>query len=262
MNDRPPAFDTTIIGAGHMGQALRQGWCFSGVSVGFVRMCGRSDVLAERSRPRGKESRLYVLAVKPEDVPTATKQYARALKPGDWLISVAAGAAPDPEQLPDGVHIGRAMPNVAVEVGCGLVGFATAAPEGEKNKSVSHLEGLGQFIELQDDQFDAFTVFAGCGPAYLAAFSATLRDMAVESGIVVDERALQTLLAGVLQHSEVLGLAMRDYAESIAVPGSVTRSGMAAFDENDHLKLLTRECYDRAMNHCRQLSAHSTQVPE
>ncbi len=258
MNDRQPEFDTTIIGAGHMGQALRQGWCLSGISDGFVRTCGRSDVLAERSRPRGKKSRLYVLAVKPEDVPTATKQYARALKPGDWFISVAAGAAPDRELLPEGVHIGRAMPNVAVEVGHGLVGLTTAAPEGEKSKLASHLERLGRVIELEDDQFDAFTVFAGCGPAYLAAFSATFRDMAAESGILVDERALQTLLAGVAQHSEVLGLAMRDYAESIAVPGSVTRSGMAAFDENDHLKLLTRECYDRAMSRCRQLSAHST----
>lgn len=122
----------------------------------------------------------------------------------------------------------RAMPNLAVEIGCGVVCHAPASADApELGGALELLSGLGSVIELPEEQLDAATAVMGCAPAYIALAADALAEAGADAGLdpELSARLVREAVEGVGRH-----LASRDpgsMQEAIASPGGSTEAGLA-----------------------------------
>lgn len=123
----------------------------------------------------------------------------------------------------------RAMPNLAVEIGSGIVCHAPA-PAGEPRlgAALELLAGLGSVIELPEEQLDAATAVMGCAPAYIALAAAALAEAGADAGLGADlsARLVREAIEGVGRH--LATLEPGPMQEAIASPGGSTEAGLAA----------------------------------
>ncbi len=116
---------------------------------------------------------LVLLAIKPQDSHEAFIQLKEAGFVQGMVVSVMAGIklAKLQREFPQ-AHIIRAMPNIAVAVGEGVIGWASSSEISTEEREI--VEGLfaslGKHYLLDEDQLDAITAISGSGPAYLYMF--------------------------------------------------------------------------------------------
>lgn len=117
------------------------------------------------------QSDIVLLAVKPHQIGEVLRNTAQAWKPGQLLISVAAGAKTGFIQscLPPDGKVVRIMPNLPALVGEGIT--AIAAGEGASEEDLIQVEkllsGLGRTVRTDEKHMDAITAVSGSGPAYV-----------------------------------------------------------------------------------------------
>jgi len=177
---------------------------------------GSNGKLAERAD-------LVVLAVKPG----ALQQAAGELADAKSVISIL-GATPleKVETAFPNAKVGRIMPNVAVEVGGGVLCIAGEfGPEVREKLSL-----LGSVIELPDSQFDLATALMGCSPAYFALVAEALADAGVSAGL--DEKLVEKM---VIETAAGTGSLMRirrpaDVRIAVTSPGGSTEAGLEALE--------------------------------
>jgi pyrroline-5-carboxylate reductase len=177
---------------------------------------GSNGELAERAD-------VVVLAVKP----AALHDAAGELGDARAVISIL-GATPleEVEAAFPKAEVGRIMPNLAVEVGGGVLCIAGEfSPEVREKLSV-----LGAVVELPDSQFDVATALMGCSPAYFALVAEALADAGVSAGL--DEKLVEKL---VVEAAAGTGLLMRirrpaDVRISVTSPGGSTEAGLEALE--------------------------------
>lgn len=177
---------------------------------------GSNAELAERAD-------VVVLAVKPD----ALDQAAGELVGTRALVSIL-GATPLERveaAFPD-AKVGRVMPNLAVEVGGGVLCIA-----GEFGPEVREKLGLlGSVVELPDSQFDLATALMGCSPAYFALVAEALAEAGVEAGL--DRELVEKL---VVEAAAGTGSLMRvrrpaDLRIAVTSPGGSTEAGLEALE--------------------------------
>jgi len=232
-----------FCGSGSMAAAMARGWAgevepmlFS--DAGSGRAGQRAEELggeAVSNRELARRADLVVLAVKP----AALDDVAPELTAAKRVVSVLAAVPlerlrasfPEAEVL-------RVMPNVAVEVGRGVLCAAgEAAPEVR-----AALAQLGWVVELEDDQFDEATAVMGCAPAYLALAVEALADAGAEAGL--DERlARQLVVETAVGTAELLRIRHpADLRRAVASPGGSTEAGLEALDREG-----AREAFEAAV---------------
>ena len=123
--------------------------------------------------------RVWVFAVKPQnmkDVVASTRQW---LRPDTLVVSVAAGIRADtlagwlgtPEQ--PFRRLVRCMPNTPALVGAGMTGLAALDGVGQEDRELaaSLLASVGDVVWVADDAaLDGVTALSGSGPAYVFLF--------------------------------------------------------------------------------------------
>ena len=142
---------------------------------------------------------LLILAVKPKDAVNALKGIAQ-LDRRVLILSVVAGfhISSIENVFPDHAVI-RAMPNVALAVGEGMVAIA-----GNQNVNAQQLDeiqklwsAIGRCVVLDEKLLDAVTGLSGSGPAFAFLVIDALSDGGVAAGLprgVAIELAAQTML--------------------------------------------------------------------
>jgi pyrroline-5-carboxylate reductase len=166
---------------------------------------------------------VVLLAVKPG----ALQQAAGELAGAESVISIL-GATPLEKvkaAFPD-AEVGRVMPNVAVEVGGGVLCIAGEFSSGVREK----LSILGSVFELPDSQFDVATAVMACSPAYFALAAEALAEAGAGEGL--DEELVEKL---VVEAAAGAGSLMRirrpaDVRISVTSPGGSTEAGLEALD--------------------------------
>lgn len=193
----------------------------SGRAAELARELGGEEV--ESNAELAKRSDVVVLAVKPAMLDEVANEMAAAAAVVSLLgaVPLERVRAAFPE-----ARVARVMPNLAVEVGQGVLCVAGDVPAGLQAK----LELLGWVVELDDARFDAATAVMGCSPAYFALAVEALADAGTEAGLdgELARRLVVETAAGTAQL-----LRRRDPVDvrtAVASPGGSTEAGLEALD--------------------------------
>ena len=220
-----------FVGSGSMAAAMARGWRGQFEEMLFSDSgSGRAQALAEElgggavsNAEIGERADLVVLAVKPAMLAAVAPELAAAKVVvsllGATSLERVAAAFPAAE-----TH--RVMPNVAVEVGRGVLCVSGPASPLVRGK----LELLGRVVELPDEQFDAATAVMGCAPAYLALAVEAIADAGAADGL--DPELARELVVETTAGTAEL-LRTRDPADvrkAVASPGGSTEAGLEALD--------------------------------
>jgi pyrroline-5-carboxylate reductase len=245
-----------VLGTGSMGSALARALCRA-IGPDQVVVANRTKdkaitlaselgcAVAANSALAAKAAKYLLLCVKPQQLPQLLADLSPVLadcharEEDKVLVSVAAGVSLDDlaryaEGAGYAVPVARLMPNTCVAVGQGMIALCT--PEGTAEAVLLELQDMlsqaGRVAPLPEQQMDAFTAVAGCGPAFVDLFVEALADGGVRAGLPRQQAltyAAQTALgaaAMVLQTGQHPG-ALKD---AVCSPGGSTIEGVAALE--------------------------------
>jgi len=198
---------TAILGAGVMGETLLSGLVRAGRRVDQL-LVGekreeRARELEERygvsvvgNREAVREAGTVALVVKPQDMGDVLAEIAPDLRPGQLLVSLAAGitTAYIEERVPEGVAVVRVMPNTPalVDEGMSAVSPGSHCTEDQLLEAESLMASVGQVLRIPEKQQDAVTAISGSGPAYVFFVVESMIEAGVHLGL---PRATATQLA-------------------------------------------------------------------
>ncbi len=239
---------TAIIGAGAMGEALLAGLLRDGrpaaeVLVGEKR-AERAVELTERygvevvdNLTAVSRAETVALVVKPGDVLSVLAEVAAELRPGQLLVSLAAGTttAAIEEVVPEGVAVVRVMPNTPALVGRGMAALSPGrhCTDEQLAEVEALLAGTGAVVRVPESQQDAVTAISGSGPAYVFLVVEALVEAGVHLGLpreTATTLAVQTL-AGSAELLRSTGTHPSLLREQVTSPGGTTAAGLRQLDE-------------------------------
>lgn len=175
-------------------------------------------------------SDLAILAVKPAELEAVAAEAQAA--PAVMSMLGATPLSRVSEAFP-GSAAYRVMPNVAVEVGRGVLCFeASAAAPPETSAALRELlEPLGHLVEIEDRDFDSATAVMGCAPAYLALAVEAIAEAGAADGLD-PEFSRDLVIETTAGTAELLRLRHpADVRAAVASPGGSTEAGLAALEE-------------------------------
>ena len=233
-----------FCGSGNMAAAIARGWVGQwGQMLFFDSDADKARKLAEglggeavgSNAELAERADVVVLAVKPD----VLQQAAGELGDAGSVVSIL-GATPleKVEAAFPKAEVGRVMPNLAVEVGGGVL-----CVTGEFSAEVREkLSVLGSVIELPDSQFDVATALMGCSPAYFALVAEALLQAGVDAGL--EEKLAEKM---VIEAAAGTGSLMRirrpaDLRVAVTSPGGSTEAGLEALEREG-----TKEAFEAAV---------------
>jgi pyrroline-5-carboxylate reductase len=171
-----------IIGAGVMGETLLSGLIRAGRNVDDLlvgeKRPERAAELEERygvavvsNAEAAQKAETLALVVKPQDMDDLLKEIAPVVRPGQLVVSLAAGITTAflEARLPDGVAVVRVMPNTPALVDEGMAAISRGSHCDEEHlvEAESLMASIGRVIRVPEKQQDAVTAVSGSGPAYI-----------------------------------------------------------------------------------------------
>jgi pyrroline-5-carboxylate reductase len=188
---------------------------------------------------------LLVFAVKPQVVEKVVRSYQSWIPASCLVVSVAAGKTFSFFQsiLGDKTPLIRAMPNLAVAVGKGLVGMCknSAVTPLHQNLFEDAFKGLGTLYSMDEEkEMDLFTLVGGSGPAFLYAFMEALEEAAHKLGMspLRTPPLLQAMGEGAMAFLSHSGLSMAEAREKITSPQGVTEAGLKSLIQSGLEKMV------------------------
>ncbi|WP_277923126.1 pyrroline-5-carboxylate reductase [Sphingomonas sp. CARO-RG-8B-R24-01] len=255
-----------MVGCGNMGGAMLRRWIASGVlDATAVDVVNRTDrdlpdgVRQARDLPLGPLPDLIMLAMKPQQIDEIAARFAGRLAGVPMLVSILAGVEEDALAARFGASaIIRAMPNLPVGIGKGVVALDSASADAAARATIDGLMApLGLVEWVAPAQFDAVTALAGSGPAFLYRFIDSLAGAGVAQGLAPDQAqrlALATVEgAGLL--AAAADVAPGVLADQVASPGGSTRKGLDVLDAGGALDALLRETIAAATRRNAEMAA-------
>ena len=250
-----------LVGCGNMAGAMLRRWVESGVvAPANVFVVNRHDrelpagVRQGRAFPDEPSPDFIQLGMKPQQIDDVISLVPSG---GVSLISILAGAevATLRERFP-GHPIVRAMPNLPVALGKGVVGL-----HGDRVPGVDALMAPLGLVEWIDDEglFEAVTTLSGCGPAFVYRFIDALAEAGAALGL--DSGQAQRLAIATVEGSGLLAaqadVAPGILADRVASPGGSTRQGLNVLDHDDALKTLLRDTLAASQRRNAEMAAEA-----
>ena len=240
-----------LIGCGNMAGAMLRRWIAAGAVRGedvFVVNRGDRDlppgVRQGRALPDGPLPDAVMLGVKPQQLDLIAEQIAGRIAGVGMLVSILAGVEEAALAARfDAAAIVRAMPNLPVEIGKGVVALhSDSADDAARAGAEALMAPLGLTEWVDAAQFDAVTALAGSGPAFVYRFIDALAEAGAAIGIPADQAlrlAVATVEGGALLAAQSAD-APAALADKVASPGGSTRKALDVLDADAALvKLLT-----------------------
>ena len=189
---------TAIIGAGVMGEALLSGLVRAGRRVDRL-LVGekRADRAAELEERYGvsvvtnveaaTKADTLALVVKPQDMADVLAEIAPVLRPGQLVVSLAAGITTGfiESHVPEGVAVVRVMPNTPALVDEGMAAISPGSHCDEVHLAEAEglLASVGRVLRIPERQQDAVTAISGSGPAYIFFVVESMIEAGVHLGL-------------------------------------------------------------------------------
>jgi pyrroline-5-carboxylate reductase len=256
-----------LVGCGNMGKAMLAGWIASGVDpahVTVIRPSGASvghDVRVLTDFPEDEVPALVLLAMKPYQLDQVAPALAPILDPNSLLVSILAGvelaSLRDRFAVPSTVV--RAMPNLPVALGKGVVNLHSDSRDGGARALVSELmAALGHAEWFEDEAaFQLAGILTGAGPAFLFRFIDALAGGAEALGLPAEQAA--RLAGKLVEGAAALAAASNEtpaaLARKVASPGGTTEAGLAILDADAALADLVRRTLDAGRRRSGEMAA-------
>ncbi len=179
-----------------------------------------------------------MVVVKPQDMADLLTDIAPVLRPGQLLVSLAAGVTTSfiEEHVPEGVAVVRVMPNTPalVDEGMAAISPGTHCDDDHLARAEALLSATGRVLRVPENQQDAVTAISGSGPAYLFFVVEAMIEAGVHLGLprpTATELVVQTvvgsakLLRETGEHPTVL-------REQVTSPGGTTAAAVRQLEDH------------------------------
>ena len=237
-----------IIGAGVMGETLLSGLIRGGrdaadLLVGEKRP-ERAAELRERygvrvvANTEAAAAETVVLVVKPQDMADVLGEIAPHLRPGQLLVSLAAGIPTRAieKHIPDGVAVVRVMPNTPALVDEGMAAISAGSHCDDAHLATAEElpSATGRVVRVPEKQQDAVTAISGSGPAYLFFVVEAMIEAGVHLGLprtTATELVVQTVVgsAKLLRETGTHPTVLR---EQVTSPGGTTAAAIRQLEDH------------------------------
>jgi pyrroline-5-carboxylate reductase len=211
---------------------------------------------------------VVLLAIKPQSMPLVLRDLAGHIRPGQLLLSIAAGItiASLEKQLGQDLAVVRCMPNTPALIGHGITGMTAGrnCSAQQRNLAEEIMAAAGEVVWLEDEALmDAVTAVSGTGPAYFFLLTEVLARTARDLGLppaTADRLAAVTCFgAGAMVATSP------DEAEElrrrVTSPGGTTEAAMAVLESGGFRELMSR-AVTAAEARSRELSRHTSKAGE
>jgi len=203
---------TAILGAGVMGETLLSGLVRAGRRVDRLlvgeKRAERARELEERygvavvsNVEAARRADTVVLVVKPQDMGDLLDEIAGELRPGQLVVSLAAGTTTAflESRLPDEVAVVRVMPNTPALVDEGMAAISPGLHCTERHLAEAEalMSSVGKVLRIPERQQDAVTAISGSGPAYIFFVVESMIEAGVHLGLprsTATDLVVQTLV--------------------------------------------------------------------
>jgi pyrroline-5-carboxylate reductase len=234
---------TAILGAGVMGETLLSGLVRAGRRVDKLlvgeKRAERARELEERygvavvdNLEATRRADTLALVVKPQDMGDLLTEIAPELRPGQLVVSLAAGitTAFIEAHVPDGVAVVRVMPNTPALVDEGMAAISPGSHCSEEHLAEAEelLASTGKVVRVPERQQDAVTAISGSGPAYLFYVVESMIEAGVHLGLpraTATELVVQTVVgsAKMLRETGTHPVVLR---EQVTSPAGTTAAAL------------------------------------
>jgi pyrroline-5-carboxylate reductase len=226
-----------LIGCGNMAGAMLRRWLDCGLDpakVTVVRPSGKpvtEGVRVVTDVPYESGPDLLLIGVKPQMLAEVAPGL-QAVSSGT-ILSILAGTrlASLRETFPHAARIVRAMPNLPVALGQGVVATVSDAPIDADLAAL--LDQLGLVENFPDETlFDAVTALAGSGPAFAYRFVDALAKGGAELGLEPAQASRLALatVEGALALARTDDAPLAELADRVTSKGGSTRAGRDVLD--------------------------------
>jgi pyrroline-5-carboxylate reductase len=238
-----------ILGAGVMGETLLSGLIRAGRRV--------DDLLVGEKRPErateleerygvsvvdnveaARSADTLALVVKPQDMEDLLKEIAPVVRPGQLVVSLAAGITTGflESHLPDGVAVVRVMPNTPALVDEGMAAISRGSHCDEEHllEAEALMASTGRVVRVPERQQDAVTAISGSGPAYIFFVVEAMIEAGVHLGLprgTASELVVQTVVgsAKLLRETGEHPVVLR---ERVTSPGGTTAAAIRELEDH------------------------------
>lgn len=234
---------TAILGAGVMGETLLSGLVRAGRRVDDLlvgeKRAERAAELEERygvsvvsNIDAASKADTVALVVKPQDMGAVLDEIAGELRPGQLLVSLAAGitTAFIESRVPEGVAVVRVMPNTPalVDQGMSAVSPGTHCDDRHLAEAEALMSSVGRVLRIPERQQDAVTAISGSGPAYIFFVVESMIEAGVHLGLpraTATDLVVQTLVgsAAMLRETGTHPTVLR---EQVTSPAGTTAAAL------------------------------------
>jgi pyrroline-5-carboxylate reductase len=252
-----------LVGCGNMAGAMLRRWIDAGtLDPAAVFVVNRHDrelpegVRQGREFPEGPLPGAVMLGMKPQQIGEIAETHGRRFAGVPLLISILAGAelATLASRFEAGAIV-RAMPNLPVAIGKGVVGLA--GPRSEAIDALMQPLGLVEWGDEAD--LDRLGVLAGCGPAFVYRFIDALAAAGTAIGFDPDQalRLARATVEGAGLLAAQSDASPATLADRVASPGGSTRKGLDVLDADDAIKTLLRATLEASARRSAEMAAEA-----
>jgi pyrroline-5-carboxylate reductase len=208
-----------------------------------------------------EQADLVVLAIKPQMLARVGRELAPALREGQLVLSIIAGATTRALGNALGHRaIVRAMPNTPAQLGRGMtVWYATPAVDADQREQARALLGsLGKELEVDDEKLVAMaTAVSGTGPTYVFLVMEALIDAAVHLGFprhVAHDLVIETLEGSTL-FAKSSGMHPAQLRNMVTSPGGTSAAALHEL-ESGRLRTVLSDAVWAAYRRTEELGRH------
>ena len=234
---------TAILGAGVMGETLLSGLVRAGRRVDNLLVGEKRPERARELEDRygvavvtnveaARKASTLALVVKPQDMGDLLDEIAGELRPGQLVVSLAAGitTAFIESRVPGGVAVVRVMPNTPalVDEGMAAISPGSHCDDGHLAEAESLMASVGKVLRIPERQMDAVTAISGSGPAYIFFVVESMIEAGVHLGLprtTATDLVVQTLVgsAKMLRETGAHPVVLR---EQVTSPAGTTAAAL------------------------------------
>ena len=226
-----------------MGRAMLDRWVACGLDPAKVTVIdpalpvvGQGVTVLAAPEADAPPPTMLLLAVKPQTLDAVAAAIAPRVARETLLVSILAGVTVSAlrARFPVPANVARAMPNLPVAIGAGVVALYGVAGRPEAARLDALMAPLGVVEWLGTEaHFDAVTALSGSGPAFVARFIEAMAAGGAALGLP-EAQAARMALATVGGTAALLvssGEAPAAMAKRVTSPNGTTQAGLAVLDE-------------------------------